>query len=1049
MKSFNLLNDSKLFVLGLEQRHGGSQIISYMQSAGTIFLDALGETVKPKIKAVFLSASESVIRMGLYSQKQGRRPGRKRMTPSTRKIGGLIVDESVAPAHGLFECCIDLAAEFPPIPCFSSPIRQVIRTDGKTWQALVRDKGAEAFTIAEQVTLPDFGHGLEWAMPKEGGALFDAPQELYEFIEFLRRAMLDVDDKPDSAKKIASYGRELVYWLMAAEDAPRLERFNHQFCPDHDLHIGTLAPELQAAKILAYCITLDTAMKVIGDQDSKQHATNSFSRYEDWFSIAQCVNQGAPTKIVHTISQTFQKNIEHLFPIFKAKAPRYMSDMYDTALRSYCGTLWEELTGKDAEGGAFSSEILSVDRAWAKDVLIATSAELRQTGAQPTIVNIGAGVGNTAVEAALIALEKAASVEVYAGDPDPVAIQATRLRLTASRFSLRNRGQEFTFQCALGVPGIPNDPPASTRLLIVIGDCLPRFPSGAKATSDEFSLRFEQTYTFIEKYSHCVVGLKIPADFLDGKVYADLRQRLFASGRTLWVRYDETQKRPKDKRLAQAVATILVDAVGKNLVSPPEQYIKVEARPELQFSLMPPRLSGGYLSWPALTDIAAVPPFNGPIERRGMTLIDVNQNGLAERVREYLSPDVPDGVIAANYPPMMKSVGRFNAELSRKKIQNKAAFRQEHVAPYPFRPFDERFAYLREMRPLFSDPAPDLQIIASLPENWSLLASEGDAGIGDGVAAWASAVPCDYDFFAGRSRHFPVWLPEAILNEQPLRTSHGGWEHPKELQPKANLSKEARRLLERLGYPDPNGDTNSASLLWDFSLAVMYTPAYSQENQAALHLGWPRIPLPGWENGALPREAREIIEEYVTFGKTIRGILSGAELEHQDILSGMGAIRLYGKDEPVTPASLTDTQRIVSDDWGIPAKGNAVRTRDGALDIRWTEGALLKRIFELASAMKLPPEDCLERLGVNYANGRINKEVWWIDIPGAAWDFTIGGRKVLRKWLSYRDHRVIKRPLTPVEMEQFSDIARRLVMIILIGVKLDQMWPKLSDTRKE
>jgi hypothetical protein len=68
-----------------------------------------------------------------------------------------------------------------------------------------------------------------------------------------------------------------------------------------------------------------------------------------------------------------------------------------------------------------------------------------------------------------------------------------------------------------------------------------------------------------------------------------------------------------------------------------------------------------------------------------------------------------------------------------------------------------------------------------------------------------------------------------------------------------------------------------------------------------------------------------------------------------------------------------------------------------------------------------------------------------VDIPGAAWDFTIGGRKVLRKWLSYRDYRVLDRPMTPQEMNQFSDIARRLVVLTLLGIKLDRLWPRLLE----
>ncbi len=296
-----------------------------------------------------------------------------------------------------------------------------------------------------------------------------------------------------------------------------------------------------------------------------------------------------------------------------------------------------------------------------------------------------------------------------------------------------------------------------------------------------------------------------------------------------------------------------------------------------------------------------------------------------------------------------------------------------------------------------------------------------------------------------RSRHFPVWIPEAILHETPLRTSHGGWEHPTKLYPKANLSDEAKRLLTRLGYPSPDENRDSAALLWDFCLAVMYTPAYSKENQAALRLGWPRLPLPGWGECHISSEVCSILEEYAAHGRTIRSILSGVELEHQEILSGMATVRFDGEKASVDPSHLNDAQRTLTADWGVSAKGNAVRMRNGALAIKWTGGTLLEQSLELANAMNLPVAECLERLGENCADGRINDKACWVDIPGAAWDFTIGGRKILQKWLSYRDVRVIHRPMTPQEMNQFSDIVRRLVMLTLLGIKLDQLWPKLLD----
>ena len=141
-------------------------------------------------------------------------------------------------------------------------------------------------------------------MPLQGGALFAAPQELYGFIEFLRRAMLPGDDLWEgAAKRIATYGRELVYWLMAAEDAPRLERFVHAFCPEHNLNIGTLTPELQAAKILTYCMIIDAVMAELSPQSSPPFPANTRPPQIDWLALAQCGHHAIPTGILQGASQ--------------------------------------------------------------------------------------------------------------------------------------------------------------------------------------------------------------------------------------------------------------------------------------------------------------------------------------------------------------------------------------------------------------------------------------------------------------------------------------------------------------------------------------------------------------------------------------------------------------------------------------------------------------------------------------------------------------------------------------------------------------------------
>jgi hypothetical protein len=51
-----------------------------------------------------------------------------------------------------------------------------------------------------------------------------------------------------------------------------------------------------------------------------------------------------------------------------------------------------------------------------------------------------------------------------------------------------------------------------------------------------------------------------------------------------------------------------------------------------------------------------------------------------------------------------------------------------------------------------------------------------------------------------------------------------------------------------------------------------------------------------------------------------------------------------------------------------------------------------------------------DALGDQVLDIYLNDHACWRGVPGAVWDYKIGGFQVLRKWLSYRDRRVLGRP---------------------------------------
>ena len=67
----------------------------------------------------------------------------------------------------------------------------------------------------------------------------------------------------------------------------------------------------------------------------------------------------------------------------------------------------------------------------------------------------------------------------------------------------------------------------------------------------------------------------------------------------------------------------------------------------------------------------------------------------------------------------------------------------------------------------------------------------------------------------------------------------------------------------------------------------------------------------------------------------------------------------------------------------------------------------------------------------------INDRVYWQNVPLDVWAMTIGGYPVVKKWLSYREFRVLCRPLLQEEMSYITEVVRRLKALLLMGESLD------------
>lgn len=85
-------------------------------------------------------------------------------------------------------------------------------------------------------------------------------------------------------------------------------------------------------------------------------------------------------------------------------------------------------------------------------------------------------------------------------------------------------------------------------------------------------------------------------------------------------------------------------------------------------------------------------------------------------------------------------------------------------------------------------------------------------------------------------------------------------------------------------------------------------------------------------------------------------------------------------------------------------------------------------------------EDVINLLGTTTCDIYLNDIAYWKNIPIRVWKYTIGGYQVMKKWLSYREEKLLGRSLKTEEVKEVSQMARRITAIVLLESQLDQNY---------
>jgi hypothetical protein len=79
-------------------------------------------------------------------------------------------------------------------------------------------------------------------------------------------------------------------------------------------------------------------------------------------------------------------------------------------------------------------------------------------------------------------------------------------------------------------------------------------------------------------------------------------------------------------------------------------------------------------------------------------------------------------------------------------------------------------------------------------------------------------------------------------------------------------------------------------------------------------------------------------------------------------------------------------------------------------------------------------------LGDRTCDVYLNDVAYWKNIPLRVWEYTIGGYQVVKKWLSYREEKLLGRPMTKDEVRWVQEMARRIAAILLLEPLLDENY---------
>ncbi len=443
---------------------------------------------------------------------------------------------------------------------------------------------------------------------------------------------------------------------------------------------------------------------------------------------------------------------------------------------------------------------------------------------------------------------------------------------------------------------------------------------------------------------------------------------------------------------------------------------------DLGLPFLPITTNEAYGEWPLLRDLFPV-SFPGVKTSRDDVVVDIDRENLIRRMEKYFDPKVNHEEMRRIAPGAMDNTARFDAESVRDYLR-KRGFLPHNIIRYSYRPFDVRWLYWEAETKLLDEKRAEY-FAQVLNGNICLVSQQKPRG------EWSKPqviknVGC-IDLMDRSANVFPLYIRYDAMQRRDLFTKHEE-ETSNQATPQPNLSEFA------VDYLEPIGAVDEYESLFFHIVAILHAPSYRIENDGALRQDWPRVPLPDTlaalrASAALGRRIAALLDTEQHVAGVTHGTIDPFLRTVANVTRiGGGALNPNAGDLQLNAG------------WGHAGKGGVTMPGKGRLTTRPFQPAERAAMTDSPLASQLTDGDPDASLGADTHDVYLNDVACWQNVPARVWAYTIGGYQVMKKWLSYREHELLRRDLTADETREVMQMARRIAALCLLESALDDNY---------